>query len=82
MSPTSNLLIQANSNDKDVGNLKDKDSAVWKSNPADVNVDSPNPSLQVKLPEDARVVATVTVTGTENVNSVIITVIDDDGKKV
>ena len=79
MNSTSDVPIEASSNNDNVENVKGNDENVWESNPEE---ESSNPSITITVSEEDSFIDEVVVTGTSNVESVTITVIDENGQEV
>ena len=78
MSPESNLPIEANTNPNTVSNIVADDTTPWTSNPEDEVV----PTITVTVSNEDAVVEDVSLIRAENVASVDVTVVKDNGSKV
>ena len=80
MSSPNDVPIKASSNNDNVENLKDEDSDVWESNPEEDS--STNPTITITVSDADSFIDDVEVTGTSNIESITVNVIDQNGNKV
>ena len=78
MSPESSNPVEASSNEEDVDNLREEGDDRWMS---DHNTDD-NPHVNVTVADEDSFVKSIKVQNTSNVESITVTVFDEEGNKV
>ena len=79
MSSPTDAPIEASSNSDNVENLREDDSDVWESNPEE---ETSKPTVTITVSDENSFVDEVEVTGTTNVESLTVTIIDENGQEV
>ena len=78
MQPETGYPIKPSSNTDDKDGLSDPSEDPWTSDPEDEN-----PSVEIVIDgEEDKYIEEITITDTENVESVTVTVVDEDGNEV
>ena len=77
MSPESNNPVSASSNNENVNNMKEEGDDRWVSDSTD-----DSPSVDITVADNDSFIKSVTVQNTTNVESITITVYDEEGNEV
>ena len=77
MSPESNNPVEASSNNDNVDSMKEEGDNRWVS-----DITDDNPSVNITVAEEDSFVESVTVQNTTNVDSITVTVYNEEGEKV
>ena len=80
MLPEYNNPVETSSNNENADDLRSEETPRWESNPEEDN--NENPTITVTVSEEDSFISEVTLDRTQNIDSITVTVVDEEGNEV